>query len=81
MLSWRQTWLAVILFWYPSFIEHLKGKKNTADGPLQRPNYKIGYEDMTASRRTTIASTTITESYGDFLPNIMAAQEANFLFT
>jgi hypothetical protein len=54
-----------------------KGQKNPADGPSRRPDYAIGYENMTAKFLATLAVTTIAESYGDLPIDIKAAQETN----
>jgi hypothetical protein len=81
VLSRRQARWAEILSSYDFVIEHLEGKKNPADGPSRRPDYEIGYENMTAKLLATLAATTITESYDDLLPEIKAAQETDFLAT
>jgi len=79
--SRQQARWAEILSSYDFVIEHLEGKKNPADGPSRRPNYEIGYENMTAKLLATLAATTITESHDDLLPEIKAAQETDFLAT
>jgi len=55
--------------------------KNPADGQSRWPNYKLGYENMMPTLLAIWAATTITESYGDCLPEIMAAQETGVLAT
>jgi len=50
-------------------------------GPRRGRDYEIGYENMTARLLATLAATTITESYGDLLPEITAAQETDFVAT
>jgi hypothetical protein len=81
VLSRRQARWAEILSSYDFLIEHLQGKKNPADGPSRRPDYAIRYEHITAKLLATLAATTITESYDDLLPEIMAAQETHCLAT
>ena len=81
VLSRRQARWVEILFSYDFVIEHLEGQKNPADGPSRRPDYEIGYENMTAKLLATVAATTITESYDDLLPEIKAVQETDFLAT
>jgi len=46
---------------------------------LRRPDYEISYENMRANLLATTAVTTNSESYGDLLPQIQAAQETDFL--
>ena len=81
VLSQQQAIWAEILSSYDFVLEHQEGKKNPADGPSRRPDYEIGSENMTARLLATLAVTTITESYGDLLPEIKTAQEADFLAT
>jgi len=81
VLSRRQARWAEILSSYDFVIKHLEGKKNPADGPSRRSDYEIGYENMTARLLASSAATTITESYGDLLPEIKTAQETDFLAT
>ena len=78
VLSRQQARWAEIFSLYKFVIDHLEGKKNTADGPSRRHDYEIGYDTITANRLATLAATTITESYGYLLPQIKAAQETNF---
>jgi len=59
----------------------MEGKTNPADGPSRSPNYEIGYENMTARLLATLAATMITDSYGDLLLEIKAAQKSDFLAT
>ena len=63
---------------YDFIIEHLEGKKNPADGPSRRPNYKIGYERPTARLLATLATITV-ESYDDLLQEIKRAQAIEVL--
>jgi len=62
-------------------VGQLDDMMNPADGWSGRRNYDISYVNMTAMLRSTVAPTTITESYGDLLQVIKAAQEINFLAT
>jgi len=78
--QWQARW-AEILSSYDFVIEHLEGKKNPEDRPLRRPDYEIGYENMTAKLLATLAATTISESYGDRLPENKTGQETDFLAT
>jgi hypothetical protein len=66
-----------ILSSYDFVIEHLEGKKNPGDGPSRRSDYAIGYDNMRATLLATLVAMTISESYDDLLPEIMAAQETN----
>jgi len=81
VLSRQQARWAEILSSYDFVIEQLEGKKNPAYGPARRPDYEIGYDNMTAQLLATLAATIITESYDDLLPEIKAAQETDFLAT
>jgi hypothetical protein len=55
--------------------------KHPANSPLRRPDYQTGYESSTAWLIATVATATITELYGDLLPNIIAAQEKDIFDT
>jgi len=81
VLSRQQARWVAILSLYDLVIEHLECKKNPADGPSRRPDYKSGYENTTARLLATIAAITITESYGELLPEIKTAQETEFSAT
>jgi len=78
VLSRRQGRWAEILSSYDFTIEHLEGKRNPADGPSRRPDYKEGYERPTARLLATLAVTTV-ESYDDLQPAIKAAQASDLL--
>jgi len=78
VLSQRQARWAEILSSYDFVIEHLEGKKNPADGPSRRPDYKIVYERPTARLLAPLAATTV-EPYDDLLQEIKAAQAIDTL--
>jgi len=80
VLSRRQARWAEILSSYNFVIEHLEGKKNPADGPSRRPDYKEGYERPTARLLATLAVTT-HEPFNNLLPAIEAAQDTDALAT
>jgi len=79
--SWQQARWAEILSSYNFVIEHLQGNNNPADGPLTGPDYESFSEYMTAKHVATSATTTVTESYDDLLPEIKAAQETDLVAT
>jgi hypothetical protein len=81
VLSQRQARWAEILSSYDFVIEHLECRKNPADGPSTRPDYEIGYENMTANLLPILAAINITESHDDHLPEINVAQWTEFLAT
>lgn len=78
--QWQARW-AEILTVYDLVIEHLKDKKHRAHRPLRRSGYEIRCDIMTATLLATLAGTTISESYGDLLPDIKAAQQTHLLAT
>jgi len=80
-LSQRQARWAEILASYDFIIGHLDGKKNQVDGLSRRPDFEIGYGNMTGRLLATLAAATITESYGDLLSDIKAVQQTDFLAT
>ena len=51
------------------------------DGPSRRPDYEICNDNIMVRFLATLAVTTITESYGDLLPEIKAAQKSDLLAT
>lgn len=81
VLSCRQNRWADSLPLYDFIIEHLEGNKNPVDRPSRKPHYEISHEIIMARLLATLTATTITESYGDLLQEVKAAQETNFLDT
>jgi len=61
VLSRQQVRWAEIFSLYDFVTDHLEGKKYPADGPSRRPNYAIGYENITGKLLATTAATTVTE--------------------
>jgi len=74
VLSWQQATLVEILHLYDFFIDHMEVQQNPVDGPLRSPNYEISCERTIASLMVTTAAMTISESYGDLLPEIKTAK-------
>jgi len=68
-----------ILSSYNFVSDHLEARKNSADRSLRKPLYEIGHEKMTARHLATLVATTITESYGNFLSEIKAAKETDYI--
>lgn len=64
---------------YNLVVERLDAKKNAVSVPSGSPHYEIGHENPTARLLATSAATTITESYGDLLPEFKAAQETDIV--
>jgi hypothetical protein len=73
--------LAYLHFSSDCVIEHLEGMTHPANRPLRRPANQTGYESSTAWLIATLATATITQSYGDRLANIMAAQGKDIFAT
>jgi len=75
VLSRRQARWAEILSSYDFVIEHLEGKKNSADGPSRRPDHEISYERQIAR----LLATTTVQPYDHLLLAIKAAQGTDSL--
>jgi len=81
VLSLLQSRCAEIICWKELIFEQLAGMTNLADEALKRADYNIGNEKMAGRPLASLVATTITESYGDHQPDIMAAQMTNFWAT
>jgi len=77
---WQARWVEIVSL-YNFVIEHMEGRKKSADWRWRRPEYEIGYDIMTTNLLATWAASTITESYGDLLPDIKAAEVTEFSAT